>query len=612
MTETAPEEPGESRNDIEKGENKEEGCCAVNKVYLVSKGFYFFFFSAQGSLLPYLALFFKQLELPASQIGAVTGIKPYIAFFFIPFWGCVADRFKKGKILFVISMIAIIAGMVAYAFVPISICETEPTEAVSARAIPQESYRNTYSGKRYIRAARHTSLPFPVAQNGARSTTNMNTQAGVNAQVKKKTKSKRGGLFFPRVSHISELIKNVSPMEGNRHFDQFSEQLKVVQFNLESGSTARIRRNNLTNSLDSVSQMAEESLEETPWSQSDMIALQGQKSKKTPSRKNTFIFLYLLLATILTTVLSCPSLTLADTATVNLLKQNDDTHKYGKQRMWGSIGYGSMAFLVGAAVSRTHLCPPGSARRKDVNYYPCFAMYVVYNTIALVIGSRFEFNNNGKTSNQETDGSAKSTKDETKEKANSGTRGIIAGLLLLTRPRHAMFLVTAFYVGITMGFIRVFLFWHLKDLGGTQILFSIMTAINCVAEVTLYFLSTRLISFLGTVRVLYLGLTCYAIRLFYYAFVTNPWTVLPIELLSGITTAAVWAAMMSYVGTHSVEGASVTLQGKHSCVVMLKLFLKAMQIDRRTPRILYYKKFSTTLHNIMAPSQGTIEYIYIK
>ena len=550
MTETAPEETEEINDDTQPDQQNKEGCCAINKVYLVSKVFYFFFFSAQGSLLPYLALFFKQLELPASQIGAITGMKPYIAFFFIPFWGCVADRFKKGKLLFVVSMIAVILGMVAYALVPINICETESTVSVSRRAMPSKDVRS---------AIQPGSFPFHQADE--RPTRNMKTRPGDDAQLHKKLKVKRGKQVNEwRHSHISK----VSSMKETMKLDRLKENLKLVGFNVKTSRTARQGSNNET-SLDGVSEMADESLEETPWSQSDMIALQGQKSKKTPSRKNTFIFLYLLLATIFSTILSCPSLTLADTATVNLLKQNDETHKYGKQRMWGSVGYGSMAFLVGSAVSRTHLCPPGSARRKDVNYYPCFAMYVVYNIIALVIGSRFEFNNNGKTDTHETNEGATSTKDdchESKEKAEGGTRGIIAGLILLTRPRHAMFLVTAFYVGITMGFIRVFLFWHLKDLGGTQILFSIMTAINCVAEVTLYFLSTKLISYLGTIGVLYLGLTCYSIRLFYYASVSNPWTVLPVELLSGITTAAVWAAMMSYVGTHSVKGASITLQGK--------------------------------------------------
>lgn len=563
MTEKALEETEEINDDTQNDEENNQACCAINKVYLVSKGFYFFFFSAQGSLLPYLALFFKQLELPASQIGAITGMKPYIAFFFIPFWGCVADRFKKGKLLFVISMIAISAGMVAYALVPINICERESTASVSGRAMPKESDGSLYF--KYRHATQHAPLLF--GQNDKTLTTNLKTRSNINTQIKKRSKLKRGNLFHERTpSHISKMIRKVSPIEETKHLDGFNEHLKLISFNaVKTGRRAQLGSNNVT-SLDKVSEMADESLDETPWSQSDMIALQDLKSKKTSARKNTFIFLYLLLATMFTTILSCPSLTLADTATVNLLKQNDDTHKYGKQRMWGSVGYGSMAFLVGSAVSRTHLCPPGSARRKDVNYYPCFAMYVVYNIIALVIGTRFEFNNNGKTNNQETNEGPATTKDDfhqSKDEAESGNRGIIAGLILLTRPRHAMFLVTAFYVGITMGFIRVFLFWHLKDLGGTQILFSIMTAINCVAEVTLYFLSTKLISYLGTIRVLYLGLTCYSIRLFYYAFVSNPWTVLPVELLSGITTAAVWAAMMSYVGTHSVPGASVTLQGKY-------------------------------------------------
>lgn len=579
MTEKAPEETEEINDDTQPDQQNKEGCCAINKAYLVSKVFYFFFFSAQGSLLPYLALFFKQLELPASQIGAITGMKPYIAFFFIPFWGCVADRFKKGKLLFVVSMIAVILGMVAYALVPINICETESTVSVSRRAMPRRFDDSSYS-KDVRSAIQHTSFPFH--QPDERPTRNMKTRPGDDAQLHKKLKLKREKLLNEwRHSHISKLIRKVSSMEETMKLDGFNENLKLVRFNVETSRRARQGSNNET-SLDGVSEMADESLEETPWSQSDMIALQGQKSKKNPPRRNTFIFLYLLLATIFSTILSCPSLTLADTATVNLLKQNDETHKYGKQRMWGSVGYGSMAFLVGSAVSRTHLCPPGSARRKDVNYYPCFAMYVVYNIIALVIGSRFEFNNNGKTDTHETNEEA--TKDdshESKEEAESGTRGIIAGLILLARPRHAMFLVTAFYVGITMGFIRVFLFWHLKDLGGTQILFSIMTAINCVAEVTLYFLSTKLISYLSTIGVLYLGLTCYSIRLFYYASVSNPWTVLPVELLSGITTAAVWAAMMSYVGTHSVKGASITLQGKHCSTFSLHNNLLNKTIKRK-------------------------------
>lgn len=528
------ENPIEEKGEEEREEK--ERCCAFNKVYLVSKGFYIFFFAAQGSLLPYLALFFKQLELPANQIGVITGLKPYIAFFFIPFWGCFADRFKKGKLLFVISMVAVILGMVAYALIPIDICETKLTD-LSKRYNP-----NIIKHRVLLKRTSHTSKYEPIDQQSLQENP-LNYSAGDSSLRNK------------RLSNISELISHISPKEESTEFAKLKK----------SDGIALSSRHEM-GSLDGLSEMADTSIEETPWSQSDMIAFQDQK-RQTVKERNSSIFLYLLLATILSTMLSCPSLTLADTATVNLLKRNDETHKYGKQRLWGSVGYGSMAFLIGAAISRTHLCPPGSARRKDVNYYPCFVMYIVYNTIALVIGTRFDFNNGGKKDNAHKDTPGAAQKDDaelprSENKTNTNGKAILAGLKLLTRPKHAVFIATAFYVGITMGFIRVFLFWHLKDIGGTQILFSIMTAVNCVAEVTLYFLSTKLIAYMGAVRVLYLGLICYSIRLFYYAIVSNPWTVLPVELLSGITTAAVWAAMMSYVGTHSVEGASVTLQGE--------------------------------------------------
>lgn len=48
----------------------------------------------------------------------------------------------------------------------------------------------------------------------------------------------------------------------------------------------------------------------------------------------------------------------------------------------------------------------------------------------------------------------------------SGNWGIIVGFMLLIWLRYVMFLVIVFYVGIIMGFIWVFLFWYLKDLGG--------------------------------------------------------------------------------------------------------------------------------------------------
>lgn len=433
---------------------EEDTFFGLEKKYLIPKGFYFFFFSAQGSLLPYLSLFLKQLELPASQVGVVTGIKPYIAFFFIPIWSAVADKYRISKPLFIVSMLAINLGLVAYAFVPVDLCEEDHVVSKKVREATQ----------------------------------------------------------------------------------------------------------NVTSLMEKLSRIAEDSLDETPWPQSQEEGTAFQYDGNTHSKKTMGVFLYLLLITVFSTTISCPSLTLGDSATVQQLKENDETHKYGKQRLWGSIGWGSMAFLVGAAVSRTHLCPPGSAKRKDVNYYPCFVAYGIFMLTALGIGFKLKFDDRPVDEKEKIEEEEKEA--EKHDYVKSKSKGIMKGIRILMTPRHTMFLVTVFVVGICMGFIKVFLFWHLKDLGGSQLLFSYMSAVNCIAEVTVYFLSSKLISKLGHIRVLYLGLFCYSVRLFFYAFITRPWYVLPIELLSGITTAGVWASLMSYVGIHSLEGVTVTLQGK--------------------------------------------------
>merc|ERR1719318_2156944 len=196
------------------------------------------------------------------------------------------------------------------------------------------------------------------------------------------------------------------------------------------------------------------------------------------------------------------------------------------------------AFIVGASLKTTHRCNM-SKNREIVDYIPCFYVFAVLMTLGLVVSMKFKFNS--------------------QKKAGQST-SLAVGLYALRSPTYLMFLFTALYLGFLMAFIKTFLFWHLKDLGGTQLLFSVISAVNCVAEVSMYFLSERLIAKIGEIRVLYMGLVCYSIRLFYYSVLPYPWLVLVVELLPGITTAAVWAACLSYVSINSRPGAQTTMQ----------------------------------------------------
>lgn len=133
------------------------------------------------------------------------------------------------------------------------------------------------------------------------------------------------------------------------------------------------------------------------------------------------------------------------------------------------------------------------------------------------------------------------------------------GIKVVLNIRYSFFILVVFFCGTSVGFIQTFLVWHLHEIGGDQLLFSLIPVFNSTAEVTFYFLSESLISRIGQTKVIYIGLLCYTVRFLYYAFCTVPWLVLPIELIQGITTAAVWAAIVSFVGVQ--PGVAVTLQG---------------------------------------------------
>lgn len=65
---------------------------SVDQELLTVKTFYFFFYSAFGSLFPLMGVYFKQMGMNAGQCGLLMGLRPFIEFLSAPFWGSLADR----------------------------------------------------------------------------------------------------------------------------------------------------------------------------------------------------------------------------------------------------------------------------------------------------------------------------------------------------------------------------------------------------------------------------------------------------------------------------------------------------------------------------------------
>lgn len=436
-----PEDDGEFRLDTTEERRAKGLCCPrVNRHLLLSKSFYFFFFSAWGSLLPYLALYFKQLMLTPSQVGIIMGLKPFVNFLATPVWGAIVDKFHIHKFALIVSMTALITSTFALSLVP----------GPKQQTIILEKHCNRTDDM-----------------------TEMDALIG-EPEVDKMVLSDATQDYYFSKSRWPWPIDFIASFEENIY----------VRYKIDASRT----------------------------------------------------FTMLFLITLFGNLIASPTLALVDTATLQMLAK--ETHRYGKQRLMGSLGWGLGAFIVGASLKTTHHCSM-SKSREIVDYIPCFYSFALLMFLGLCVSMKFKFRVQKKT------GSSVS---------------LSKGLVALKYPTYLMFLFTALYLGFLMAFIKTFLFWHLKDLGGTQLLFSVISAVNCVAEVSMYFLSERLIAKIGEIRVLYMGLVCYSIRLFYYSVLPYPWLVLVVELLPGITTAAVWAACLSYVSINSRPGAQTTMQ----------------------------------------------------
>lgn len=249
------------------------------------------------------------------------------------------------------------------------------------------------------------------------------------------------------------------------------------------------------------------------------------------------LYLSILLVVITGYIFGSPAQTLADIATLQSLGA-DRMHEYGRQALFGSVGYGLVSFIVGASVSELKTRNPCSGA-VDTNYLPCFICFGVLMIICFFVSIGFRFRGTGKDNSKKSSGG--------KERKNS------------MHFESVVFILIVFFCGSASGFIGTFLLWHIHELGGAQLLFSFVSLFNSSAEVLIYHISHRLVTALGYCRVIYLGLICYGIRFFYYSYCERPWLFLPIELIHGITSAAVWSAFVYYVSNDT--GNTTTLQG---------------------------------------------------
>lgn len=75
--------------------------------------FYFLYYAALSSLMPFLVLFYQELKFNGSQIGLLTGIPPLVTLVAAPFWTNVADSTHRHRLIMTLGLgLALVSTMI--------------------------------------------------------------------------------------------------------------------------------------------------------------------------------------------------------------------------------------------------------------------------------------------------------------------------------------------------------------------------------------------------------------------------------------------------------------------------------------------------------------------
>ncbi|CAC5385820.1 unnamed protein product [Mytilus coruscus] len=208
----------------------------------------------------------------------------------------------------------------------------------------------------------------------------------------------------------------------------------------------------------------------------------------------------------------------------------ENVDKYGLQRCWASFGFGLLSLVVGAVINKTR--DPVEVCGISVtfsNYHVAFYFFGGCMIIVIISAFMFSFPHE------------KAAKADNKPKPN-----IKHTFKLFLTPHYCSWLVCMFVMGMCNGVIWAFLYWHMENLGASQLLIGLSSVVNNIAEILTFFVIFPLIRKVGVMPFMILGILGYIARFCVFAFINNPWFILPVEVLQGFTFAGVWCVLTVY------------------------------------------------------------------
>ncbi|XP_046981061.1 major facilitator superfamily domain-containing protein 6-like [Schistocerca americana] len=205
---------------------------------------------------------------------------------------------------------------------------------------------------------------------------------------------------------------------------------------------------------------------------------------------------------------------------------------YGLQRIYATIGGMISSPLSGALIDYF------SKGKPYTDFRPAFYLYAALKIASglLILTISLEF--------------------------KTPAKNVVTDVLTVLRNVELLALLCVIFVlGTAWGYIESFLFWLLQDLGGSRSLMGVTITVAGLAGIPLLVLSGPIIESIGHANVLFIGFVFYAIRLFGYSLIYNPWLCLIFEAMESVTSSLSFTAAVTYAAKLSTTTTDTSIQG---------------------------------------------------
>ncbi|CAL4114200.1 unnamed protein product, partial [Meganyctiphanes norvegica] len=218
---------------------------------------------------------------------------------------------------------------------------------------------------------------------------------------------------------------------------------------------------------------------------------------------------------LLATLFLGPSFTMLDASALALVKEHKG--EFGKQRITGMIGGAVIPLLAGILVD---------FHSNQLGYQEFMSAFYLGNGLILIGIICLAFMT---------------------VKVEAQRSNFWADLKkLVSRIEIDIFLFMILLLGTSWGFIEMFLFIRLKELGATNFLMGLTMTVGFGVSLPFLFIADAIIEKVGRPSIFTLSFFMYGVRLIGYSLITNPWMCFPFEFLEVITFQLTWVAAVTY------------------------------------------------------------------